>query len=190
MIDGAWLVNFVKDNLLALVPMRVVKSFERGVRFRKGIPAHRLWLKPNAEVPGEVPPGIRWFLPFFESIEVDDVVPAVIDLPMQSVTSLDKQPITFSVNITYEVTDIVAKYTQVSDFDASLIGAAKIHLAQKVRDWTVEELLKNQRDLEKSLKDTLTTKVKKWGVKITDVGITDLVVVRTYRLLNEQTYRS
>jgi regulator of protease activity HflC (stomatin/prohibitin superfamily) len=54
-----------------------------------------------------------------------------------------------------------------------------------VRDMTWPELLAEQTDLEKSLRGTLTTRAKEWGVKITQVGITDLVKARQFRHFGE-----
>jgi hypothetical protein len=64
-------------------------------------------------------------------------------------------------------------------------GLAMVHLAQKVRDYTWPELVAHQKDLERSLKNTLTTRVKKWGVEIVEVGLTDLVRSRSYRLFGD-----
>jgi regulator of protease activity HflC (stomatin/prohibitin superfamily) len=50
---------------------------------------------------------------------------------------------------------------------------------------TWPELLAEQTDLEKSLRGTLTTRAKEWGVKITQVGITDLVKARQFRHFGE-----
>ena len=167
------LVDLISNNILALLPLRIIHSFERGVKFRLGRDI------------AELQPGLHFFWPYFEDIEVINVVPEVINLPTQSLTTLDGHHISFSANIEFEVHDARAMFCGVQDFQNSLMNMAMNHLAYRVRDWTWQELREGQRELERSIKDTLTTRVKKWGVTVLSVGITDLVETQTYRIFGE-----
>lgn len=167
------LVDLIANNLLALLPLKIIHSFERGVKFHLGTDV------------AELGPGIHLFIPFFQSIEVIHVVPEVVNLPTQSLTTVDGHHISFSANIEFEVHDARAMFVGVQDFQSSLMNMAMNHLAYRVREWTWQELREGQRELERSMKDTLTTRVKKWGVTVLSVGITDLVEAQTYRIFGE-----
>lgn len=169
------LVEFLTNNLLAFIPCVIIHSYERGIRFWKGRDVE------------ELGPGLHWFVPFLGSIHVVYVVPEVINLPTQSLTTNDDHHISFSANIEFEVVDARAMFCGVQDFQHSLTNMAMNHLAQRVRDWSWMELREGQKKLESSMKDTLTTKVKKWGVNILSVGITDLVETQTYRVFGDPT---
>lgn len=163
------LVEIISNNLLALLPLKIVRSYERGVKFRLGKDIALLG------------PGLYFFIPFLEDIETVNVVPEVINLPTQTVMTADGRTVSFSANIEYEIHDARAMFCGVQDFQHSLANLAMNHLAARIREWQFTELVDFQKDLERSLKDTLTTRVKKWGVTILSVGMTDLAVTKAYR---------
>lgn len=145
-------------------------SYERGVRF---------WLGKDTK---ELSAGLYAFVPWFGSIEVVSVVPDVMDLGVHSVTTKDDKTITFSANVAYEIVDARAMWTKVQDFERSLARLAEGHMATRIREWTYAELIEQQKELERSLKGTLTTRASEWGVTILAVFLTDLVQARQYRL--------
>jgi regulator of protease activity HflC (stomatin/prohibitin superfamily) len=112
-------------------------------------------------------------------------VEQVYNLPTQSITTKDDVTVTFSANIRFRISDVLLNLTEVHNFEASLEGAAMVHLAQRVRAWSWKELVENQKKLETSLADTLTTRVKRWGVEILEVGLTDLVKGKVYRFYGD-----
>jgi regulator of protease activity HflC (stomatin/prohibitin superfamily) len=166
-------VNWL-DKLLDLLhsfwPLRIVTSYEKGVRF---------WLGRDT---AELSTGIYAFLPWFGDIKIVTVVPDVMDLGVHSITTKDDRTITFSANVAYEITDARAMYTKVQDFATSLSRLAEGHMAAKIREWSYEEMVANQRELERSLERTLNTRAKVWGVSVLDCWLTDLVEARQYRL--------
>jgi regulator of protease activity HflC (stomatin/prohibitin superfamily) len=130
-------------------------------------------------------PGIARHVWFFDELEIRDVQEDTWNLPTQSVTTKDDVAVTFSANFAYEIDDVKASVVNVREFQSSLQDLGMMHLAKRVRDMTWPELLAEQTDLEKSLRGTLTTRAKEWGVKITQVGITDLVKARQFRHFGE-----
>lgn len=163
-------------------PFVRITPWERGIRIRYwGIPWTR-WKAVTVQVLG---PGVHFAFWWFEEILTESVVQQVRNLPTQSVTTKDDIAVSFSTNVSYEVVDVEANLTQVHDFETSMVNLAMMHLSERVRDKTWEDLLHNMDDLERSLKGTLTTRVKPWGVRIVDVTLTDLVRARAYRLLGD-----
>jgi regulator of protease activity HflC (stomatin/prohibitin superfamily) len=160
------------DNLRELWPVKIIHSYERGVRFKMG----------QVTEP-QLMPGWYLFWPFFWSIYEVSVVEDVLDLPSQSITTKDGKMVTFSANVSYEVTDAVALWTEVQDFEVNLARVACGHLALKVREWEWIELQAKQKELESSLKGTLTTRVKSWGVRVLECRLTDFVQAKQIRLV-------
>lgn len=130
-------------------------------------------------------PGMHRCLWWVERVTTQTVVEQVYNLPTQSVTCRCGTAATLSANFAFEVTDAEAAVNNVFDLSDSIQGLAMMHIAKKVREWTWAELNEHQADLERSIRDTLTTRAKAWGVKITAVGITDLVQARAYRLFGD-----
>jgi regulator of protease activity HflC (stomatin/prohibitin superfamily) len=171
MISIPSVVDFVGQNVRDLLPVVVIRSFERGVRS---------WL---GREPLELQPGIWFRVPLVYTIRVVSTAEDSVNLPLQDVTTKDGHSVTFDANATYEVTDAVAHLCNVVDFTATLANSSMVHIARRVREMTWAELHTSQRDLERSLRETLTTRSKRWGVKINDVGLTSLVKAKTYRLV-------
>ena len=164
---GGTVVEHIFANVEKLLPFIIIKSYEEGVRWTLGKNPKRLLAGPH------------WRLPILHAIQVWDIVDEVMNLPTQSVITKDKKPVCFSVNIAFRIADIVAHACNVQDFLESTSGAAMTHLSKRVREKTLEELETPDglRELETSLKGTLTTKMKRWGTEIIDVGFTDFVPV-------------
>lgn len=163
------LIDFIVANLRACWPFRVVFAWGRGVVYRFGKDIK------------DVGPGIHWVWPFMEEISVESVVERVVDLVAQSITTKDGKTVTVSVNVAFTVNDIRLKQTAVHAFDDSISAAALSHIGRKLSQWTWDEALGKRSELERSLRETLSTKVKKWGVTIEDVGIPDYVLAKQYR---------
>lgn len=173
MFGGATLIGWIGENIAALVPFRFVRSYQRAVRFWLGQPGPELGA------------GFWWVIPGLLTIEIVDTRADTSNLPTQSVTLKDGRSVTFSANVEFEIVDAVAYLTGVQQFDFSITNVAMSHLAKRVRAWTWDELVAEQRALELSLRDTMTTRAKRWGVQINDVGITDLTCAKTFRLYGD-----
>lgn len=126
-------------------------------------------------------PGIVRALWFFDALDIRDVQEDTYNLPTQSVTTKDDVAVSLSANFVYEIEDVRAAVCDVRQFDASLQDLAMVHLAERIRELTWDELRAGQDKLEQSLKGTLTTRAKRWGVTIIRVGLTDLVKARQFR---------
>lgn len=159
--DLSKIVEAALANLMSLMPYRIVKFYQHGVRSTWG------------RNPKRLKPGLRWSLWLIHEIITVPATQTVIDLPTQTIITKDKKTLCFSVNIGLVVTDPVAYYSGVHDFDESTKGLAMIHLAKRVGAMTLEEFIEGKAELEKSLKGTLETLWKSWGTECTHVGFTD-----------------
>lgn len=164
--------GFLRDFWRELWPVRVIYSYQRGVRFWKG--------RVNE---AQLEPGLHLVCPYFGEIQIVNVAEDYLDLAVQSITTKDGKSVSFSANVGFTITDAVQNFCNIQDFESNMGRAATNHLARKVRGWTWDELCEYQTELERSLRETLTTKARKWGVTILEVGLTDLVQARQYRML-------
>ena len=171
---GETLVTVIFNNLMALMPFVIVRSYQRGVRWQLG------------RNPKEIKPGPHLKIWVFHQIEISDVTDEFIELPIQSVVTADEKLVCFSVNIGYRISDIVCHWQNVQDFVASTHGCAMVHLAAKVREQKLADLVNDLKKLEKSLSGTLTTKFKDWGTEVFSVGFTNFAEVpRQYRFFTD-----
>ncbi len=170
------LLRVIGEWLHFLWPLRVVKSYELGVRFIGGKP------------PKALGPGVYAFLPFFMSIEIVSGAQNVADIWIQRLTTSDGKKIALSFNVTYRVTDAVAHWTNVDDFDQNFHRMAARHCAKKVRENTYDKITNDQTALETSIKKTMQTRVNElgWGCVVDDCGMTDLVEAKPFILINRE----
>ncbi len=170
------IITNIKELFTLLSPVRIIRSYQRGVVFRKGIP-HRV-----------MQPGWNWMWPLkYEVMEIVGVNEETRNLLSQSVTTSDDVSVTFSVNLVFIITNAELYYTAVYSFEQSIDSVAMVHLHKRARGLTWEQLRSDEHltKLEDSLKGTLTTKIKKWGAEIVTVGFTDVVRSKSFRLFGD-----
>lgn len=167
------LLEAVFNNVLQLLPCRIVHSFERGVLFHMGTDVRAL------------EPGLHWFIPFVQSIEVVNVAPETRNLVTQTVTTKDGHSVTFSANVCYRIVDARVMYTAVQDFDGSMEAYAMVHLARAISRLTLAQLKRNRAQIERQFARALSRRVKAWGARIEYVGLTDLTEARAFRLFGD-----
>ena len=160
-------VDKIFENLAELLPLVVVKSYERGVRWTMG------------RNPVALEPGFRLRVWLYHSIEKRSVVDDVLELPTQSVMTKDEKLLCFSAVIGFRIDDIVAHHCNVTEFTESTIAMAMAHLAKRVREQTLSEVVLDLTKLERSLKETLTTRFREWGTTVTFVGFPNFAEVPT-----------
>lgn len=163
------LVGLLRDFWRFLWPIYAVRVYQRGIRFRH-------WPSKEDDARAEeLGPGLHWGMWIIEDIEIINIAPDPQKLSPQSLTTADDRSITVRATVLYEITDAVAAYTAINDYTDSMDDIAENHIAKKVRAWTWEELRAGQKDLEESLKGTLSTRMKPYGIKILEAGLAELV---------------
>ena len=172
---GGTFVEIILQNLMALFPFVIVRTYQRGVRWTLG------------KNPTRLNPGFHWKVWLLHQVEIVSVVDEVVNLPVQSVMTKDRKLICFSVNIGFRIDDPVKHWEGVQDFEESTRGLSMTHLAKRVREKSLDELLADLPALESSLRATLTTRFKDWGTEVFSVGFTDFAETQhQIRLFTEQ----
>lgn len=164
-------------RIIELWPFVKVRVWERATRQRFWVWDRKRWWWPigRGVRVDELSAGVHWAPLWITEVDSEPVVEQTMNLPTQSVTTADGISVSFSTNIVYEVEDVVKATTAVTNFERSAQALAMMHLARRIRAKEWKWLIDNQDDLEKSLKDTLTTRFKGWGVRVVAVGLTDMV---------------
>lgn len=173
------LVANVREWIDFIRPFRIPRDYERFVVFRMGL-FHRV-----------MGPGFGWMWPFgVEEAELVDIREETGNPANQSVTTKDGKTVTFGCNLVYRVVDPQKYQCEVLNFDVSLGTYAMTYLHKRVREQDSADLLMNQKDLERSLEGTLSTRLKKWGAEIVSVGFTDFVIAKQYRIFGDTIQRN
>lgn len=165
-----WLIDLAKWLYKEFWPVRIVHSYQQGVRFH------------NGEDKALLKTGIHFFWPATGSIEIECVVEDVANLTPQTLTTADEVTITIDGSVAYKIVNIRKWFTQVTDFHQSLNGKCERHLARVVRNEKFKDLVSSQDLIEENLRKEISAAVENWGVKILDVGLTSFSKTPAYRI--------
>jgi regulator of protease activity HflC (stomatin/prohibitin superfamily) len=164
------LISFLIELKDDVIPFKVVNEWESGVRMRGG--------KFNKNVEA----GIRFKIPFLDKIYTCYNITRTLHPHAQTLTTLDQKPIVLKSIIRFHVEDAKTYLLTLNTASDVLIDTT-----QGIIKETIETL--NWKDLNE-VDDLITEKtremVKKWGINIERVTLTDLGLVRTYRLMSDK----
>ena len=168
----SWL-QVLLEFLRQFLPLVVIRDYQRGVRFVLG------------KARGPYAPGPYFSVPMVYEMESVVVVEQVVNLLNVAVRTKDGVCLTVSANVNYEVENAAHALCRVNDLDASMATEAMKYLHRLIRRATTDRLFTQQRKVERAIQDSLQRKVEGWGVRVIDVGLTDLVPTRFYRLYGD-----
>jgi regulator of protease activity HflC (stomatin/prohibitin superfamily) len=174
-MNPSWIIQLL-EWVYQFVPVRIVHSFQQGVRFRNGEDIAIL----RAGRP-------HFFLPFFESIELVVTADDVESTCVQSVMLGDATEVTIDGKLLYRVRNARLYFVKVTEFKTSLSGLCEIHISRALRHLkSVNHLLEEQDKIEQDVKKMLTDVLKDWGVEVKDFGFANLTTAKASRVFGVQ----
>lgn len=150
----------------------IVQPWQSGIRVRNGKHIKKL---EN---------GIYFKIPYFDSVYVQETRLRVVQFPVMTVTSADLKTITLNLSIGYSIEDIEKLYATLYHPELTIqnIGMAETSdfvYRNNVPDLTPEKV---SQAVAKKLQEG------DYGLNIEYAQVTNFAVVRTYRLIQDQTW--
>ena len=182
------------QNFTKLIPLRfaTIYSFQKGVKWHLGNPTRQLTSKTGWYWPvlrkNWIPirfkrTGLHFYWPLIQDITDMDTVPEVVNLPIQSLTTKDKETLCISGAVHYEIEDLHKYLTRVQDFDESFIAMILGIVERMVTTADFDDLRNGGKlALREHVLDDAGVIAHRWGVKLIDFYITDMVKARSLRL--------
>ena len=131
-------------------------------------------------------PGIHFKIPFFDSVIECPVITQSVNLPSQTLTTLDEQSIVLKSIIRYKVNNVRTYLLGVMHANDVLIDTTQGMIRDVVELTTWEDLV--------DVNETITNKVKeyvvRWGIEVEAVTITDLGLVKSFRIFGDEGNKS
>lgn len=163
MVVGAeTFLQAVINNIASLLPVRIIRSYEQGVRFTRGFDKKTL----NT--------GIHFFIPGYQSIEKDSICPQTINLPTQSFVTSDLIDVSVSSNLEYQIFDVRKMWVGVQSLPTSINNTGMGYLSRFGRNNSFHQLCTDTSGLEEKITNALNVKLEPWGTKINEFYITDI----------------
>lgn len=157
-----------------LRPFVVVGPWEQGVRIRFGKTAKLLG------------PGWHWIIPILDRVIVHGVQRRTVNIPMQTVTTSDGIPITIAGACAYTIKDLLTLYRELHCPDDAVISFSQGAVAKYITTNSVTKI--NPASIAAFVVEE--TDLSKYGLSQIEVFITDMVRVKTYRIINDSRYNS
>lgn len=146
--------------------IRIVPEYQRLVVFRLG------------RAVGARGPGLVLLVPFIDRAVKVDLREQVREIPHQ--TSITKDNASISVDFLwyYKVLDPMESVLQVGDFEAAAQGMATTTLRAVIGGIQLDEVLSEREHINSMLRTRLDEVTERWGVKVTNVEIREIVPPR------------
>ena len=159
-----------------MLPFYTVKQYEMGVILRGG-----KFLRVTN-------PGFHFKIPFFDDVIKSVVVVTTLTIPVQSITTKDNKDVVIKSVVKYTIDDIKSFTLNVYDAIDAISDTTQAIIKEQITTKTWEQCRNPNVDNEITKK--LRTEVKRWGINIEKVTLTDIGIIRSIRLFNENIINS
>jgi len=160
------IVTFIHD----ILPYKIVLQWEEGVHMSFG------------KFKRVVKPGLVWKVPFFDSIITTPVITQTVNLPAQTVTSLDGKSVVLNSIVRYYINDVEEFLLGVMHANDVLIDTTQGIIRDMVENTNWDDLV----DLTKIVTPEVNQKVKEWGIVVELVSFPTLGEIQTYRIISDE----
>ncbi|HEX6797817.1 MAG TPA: slipin family protein [Ktedonobacterales bacterium] len=148
--------------LFILAGLRVVNQYERGVIFVLG------------RLRGAKGPGLFWVPPFISRMRKIDLRIITIELPPQEGVTRDNVTVKVSAVVYFYVVNAADAVNNVLDYYRATVQIAQTTLRSVIGQSTLDQLLTDREDLNRSVQQIIDEHTERWGIKVTTVEIKDV----------------
>ena len=131
-------------------------------------------------------PGIHFKIPFFDSVIETPVITQSVNLPSQTLTTLDDESIVLKSIIRYKVSNIQTYLLSVMHANDVLIDTTQGIIRDVVERTTWNDLV----DVNETITNEVKEYVVRWGIEVEAVTITDLGIVKSFRIFGDEAHKT
>ena len=150
--------------LLVIVPaaVRIVWQYESGVHFRLG------------RLVGIKAPGVRFMIPFIDTIRKIDTRVVTLDVPAQEAITRDNVTLRVNAVVYFRVVHADQAVVNVADYRIATFQIAQTTLRSVLGKSSLDELLTEREKLNDSLREIIDDATEPWGIKVSMVEVKDV----------------
>jgi regulator of protease activity HflC (stomatin/prohibitin superfamily) len=157
---------FVLLVIFLAAAIKVVPEYKRLVVFRLGRSI------------GQKGPGLVLLIPFIDRPVTVDLREQVREIPTQASITQDNAPVSIDFLWYYKVFDPVESVLQVQNFELAAQGIATTTLRSVIGGILLDGVLSEREKINTALRARLDEVTERWGVKVTNVEIREIVPPR------------
>ena len=148
--------------LLFFAGLKVVKQYERAVKFRLG------------KYVGTLQPGLRWIIPFIDKIRRVDIRVIATDIPAQEVITKDNVPMKVNGVVFFKVINSEKAILEVEEYKYAISQLAQSALRDMTGKAELDSVLAKREEIGNQIQRVVDEETDPWGIKVTDVKIKDI----------------
>ena len=152
---------------LAMMAIRIVKEYERGVIFRLG------------RLIGAKGPGLFLIIPFVDSMVKVDLRVITMDVPSQEAITNDNITVKVNAVIYFRVMNPEDAIVRVADFIRATSLISQTTLRSVVGQSELDELLSRREQVNQRLQEIIDEETEPWGIKVSTVELRDVEIPDT-----------
>src|SRR5207247_2898713 len=151
--------------LLLIVPnaIKIVAEYQRIVLFRLG------------RAIGIRGPGLVLIIPIIDRVVRVDLRERYLEIPHQAAITEDNATISIDFIIFYKVVDASMSVLQVQNFAGAAQNIAATTLRSVVGDMSLDDVLSKREEMNTVLRTKLDEVTERWGVKVTNVEVREII---------------
>ncbi len=139
--------------------IKVVKEYERGVRFTLG------------KFSGIINPGLRFVIPILQTWQKVDIRTKVIDVPDQDAITKDNVSIKVNAVLYFKVSDAEKAIIQVEHYVYAVSQLAQTTMRDVVGEVSLDELLSKREAVSSKIRLIVDKATDPWGIKVESVEL-------------------
>ena len=149
--------------------IRIVFEYKRALKFRFG--KYIKILKP----------GLRWIIPFVETIQIVDIRVITINIDSQEVMTEDNVPCSIDGVVFFKIEDPEKAVLEVEHYKFAIMQLAQAALRDVCGKVELDTILSKREEMGKNIKSIVEYETKEWGIVIKDVKIKDIQLPENMR---------
>lgn len=142
-----------------LAGLKIVKEYERGVRFTLG------------KYTDMMNPGLRIVVPIIQAWKRVDIRVKAVDVPDQDAITKDNVSIKVNAVLYYKVSDAKKAIIEVEDFNYAVSQLAQTTMRDVVGEVTLDDLLSKRDSISKRIREIVDKATDPWGIKVESVEL-------------------
>lgn len=162
-------VGFFWLAVLVIASLKIVKQYERGVKFTLG------------KYSGLMEPGLRVVIPLIQTWERVDIRIKAVDVPSQDCVSKDNVTIKVNAVLYYKVSESNKAILEVESFNFAVSQLAQTTMRNIVGEFELDELLQKREEVSKKIQGIVDKETDPWGIKVTNIEIKDIELPDTMK---------
>ena len=157
---GTGIVFLIVVSILS--GLKVVKEYERGVKFTLG------------KYVGMMTPGLKIVIPIIQTWRRVDIRVKTIDVPDQDAITKDNVSLKVNAVLYYKVADASKAILEVEHFGYAVSQLAQTTMRDVVGEVMLDELLVSREKISRRIQEIVDKATDEWGIKVNAVELKDV----------------